>query len=92
VGGVAGSGEKLFPNPAEFLGKRGSLGKILFSKTAPSIGDTNSKSRSDFLRQLTGELTQVQLQASYQEERPPEQPLFSGGLVPSRDGLHWETA
>ena len=38
------------------------------------------------------ERAQIALQAHRGEDRPAEAPLFEGGLVPSKDGLHWMQA
>lgn len=43
-----------------------------------------------FMQELTSELSQVQRQARLKDHRPSEAPLVRGGLVPSKDGLHWQ--
>lgn len=42
-----------------------------------------------FMAGFTKEITQLQLQARLGAKRPEEAALFEGGLVPTRDGLHW---
>lgn len=44
-----------------------------------------------FMAGFTQEIAQLQVQARLGERRGAEAPLASGGLVPSRDGLEWES-
>jgi halogenation protein CepH len=75
-----------------FWTKRAALGVILFPDAAvwTSDRDEAAKKRSQFLASLFGELSQLQLQAILQEKRPLESPIRPNGLIPSRDGFHWE--
>jgi FAD-dependent halogenase len=45
--------------------------------------------KSPLVRQVMQEGSQVQLAAVLGDEAEPEVPLFSGGLVPSPDGMFW---
>lgn len=94
VGGVSGSGERLYVDSEEFLRARVGLGSLLFSESKAAATDANSgdPQRVEFYRNLIGEIGQLQLQATLKEQRPMESPLFEGGLVPSVDGLHWAEA
>lgn len=47
---------------------------------------------TSFMDGFTQEIAQLQAQARLGERRGLEAPLAEGGLVPSRDGLEWETA
>lgn len=47
---------------------------------------------TDFMAGFTSEIAQLQAQARLGERRGVEAPLGHGGLVPSRDGLEWQTA
>jgi halogenation protein CepH len=47
---------------------------------------------NQFMMGFTSEISQLQLQALLGKHRPPESPLFAGGLVPTADGLHWRRA
>jgi FAD-dependent halogenase len=91
VGGIGGSGEPLYSDPEQFLQSREGLGTVLFPEAGGSsslIGCAPTR-RTEFYKNLLGEIVQVQLQASLKDHRPAEIPLFPGGLVPSRDGLSW---
>lgn len=46
---------------------------------------------SQFMQGFTTEIVQLQTQALLGSRRPSEGPISSGGLVPSKDGYHWET-
>lgn len=91
VAGVGGSGEKLYASPEEYLQERDGLGDVLFRETENQKSPYGSAvdRRKEFFGNFLGEVTQLQLQARLKEERPKEQPLFQGGLIPSPDGLHW---
>lgn len=47
---------------------------------------------TNFMQGFTSEITQLQLQAMYGANRPADQPIIPGGLVPSSDGMHWASA
>lgn len=47
---------------------------------------------ADFMAGFTSEIAQLQAQARLGERRGSEAPLQRGGLVPSRDGLEWQSA
>ncbi len=89
VGGVGNNNEKLYDADRFFL-DRHQLGDTLFPEagTAPSTPATGDE-RGAFYRNLTSEITAMQIHSLLGERRPQEQPLFGGGLVPSRDGMHW---
>jgi FAD-dependent halogenase len=66
------------------------LGPYLFPGATSAECNEDGKIRSgSFLKDLLGEIVQIQLQALSGSCRPIERPLFPGGLVPSRDGLSW---
>jgi halogenation protein CepH len=52
--------------------------------------DTSRFDPSRLLEGLTSEITQLQLLAMYGADRPPEQAIPGGRLIPSLDGLHWK--
>jgi halogenation protein CepH len=90
VAGIGGSGERLYSSSGEIKKERQPSGKTLFPNAFnESPSENDRKERARFLSHLLREPAQVQLQAILGEERPSEQPLFPGGLVASRDGLHW---
>jgi FAD-dependent halogenase len=90
VAGVGQSGERLYPSAEEYLKEREGIGNALFQNADnnSSYGSAVGR-RNDFYMKFLGEITQVQMQALLKDKRPAEEPLFSGGLVPSLDGLHW---
>jgi halogenation protein CepH len=78
LGGIGESGETAF-----------GLSRVLFPEMlgAP-VAEDGDRSRR-FFTQLLREGVKMQLQAQKGLQRESEQPLFSGGLVPSADGLQW---
>lgn len=89
VAGVGNNNEDLY-DPAQFAAERKHLGGALF----PESGDAEAApapggQRGEFYRNLTHEITAMQINTLLGERRPSEKPLFEDGLVPSRDGLHW---
>jgi hypothetical protein len=75
---------------AAFFEKRKELGGTLFPEAgaepaAPAAGGE----RGEFYRNLTSEITAMQINTLLGERRPTEKPLFPNGLVPTRDGMHW---
>jgi FAD-dependent halogenase len=91
VAGVGEGSERLYASAEEYLSERSGLGAVLFPES--SAGDTSVKGterrRAAFYSDLLGEIVQMQVQGILGEIRPAEQPLFTGGLIPSPDGLHW---
>lgn len=93
VAGIGGSGERLYNCPEEAFVGRAGLGDSLFSKRGEDVyfgaeeGDQREGSR--FYQKLLSEVVQMQSQARLGADRVAETPLFSGGLIPSADGLHW---
>jgi FAD-dependent halogenase len=93
VAGVAGSGERLFTNAAEFMSEREEIGKSVFPETPDEgIGRARDGRGARFMTNFTAELAQMQLQAALKKVPLYQQPLFEGGLIPSRDGFHWASA
>jgi len=89
VGGVGNNNEELFDSAA-FFEQRKELGGTLFPESgvdaaAPGAGGE----RGEFYRNLTSEITAMQINTLLGERRPMEKPLFLNGLVPTRDGMHW---
>jgi halogenation protein CepH len=95
VGGVAGSGEKLYGSHHESMQTRSGIGKRLFPAadgTQGAFDGENSEHRSErerFLAGLTQEVSHLQLRGTLKQTRTQESPLFADGLVPSSDGFHW---
>jgi FAD-dependent halogenase len=90
VAGVGGSGEKLYETSEEFLKAREGIGDLLFPRGSDGeLLPENDRGRQDFYSKFLKEIVQVQVQASGGRGRLPEAPLFSEGLIPSSDGLHW---
>lgn len=93
VAGLGASSEQVYERSEDFLAKRDGLGKVLFPES--ELADESSSTtqsvarRAKFYSGLLSEIAQVQLQAALKEDRPKERPIFPGGLVVSRDGLHW---
>jgi len=52
--------------------------------------DTSRFDPSKFMQGFTSEIVQLQMQAIFKDQRPQDQPILAQGLVPSRDGFHWE--
>jgi halogenation protein CepH len=93
VAGMAGSGERLFSNASEFMSQRAGISKSLFPETpGQGIGRARDERGAKFMTDFTAELAQMQLQAAMKKVPPYQQPLFEGGLIPSRDGFHWAPA
>jgi len=96
VAGLGSSSESVYDNAEAFLAERAGLGSVIFPQSAqaynepPSHQEPNTR-RAKFYSGFLGELTQVQLQATLKAARPRERPVLPGGLVVSRDGLHWDT-
>ena len=92
VAGVGTNNEELY-DPATFFAERKDLGQTLFpeSTTVPAAPAAGGQ-RGEFYRNLTSEITQLQINTLLGARRPSEKALFAGGLVPSRDGMHWATA
>jgi halogenation protein CepH len=96
VAGVS-SGEELF-NSSEYFKVRVGLGdwfqELMSNRTIkagkPLQFDKSRFDPSEFMKGFAGEIVQLQTQALFGEHRPEEKPLGRGGLIPSRQGFHWE--
>ena len=94
VGGVAGSGEHLYNSASEFVETPERFSKCLFPAadvgSGMYVGETaSSAQRESFMAALTAEGTQMQIRGTCPIVGT-EAPLFDGGLIPSKDGLHWK--
>ncbi|RYF02096.1 MAG: FAD-dependent oxidoreductase [Comamonadaceae bacterium] len=100
VAGVSAEDEPVF-NSSEYFKVRVGLGDWFqehMSKTAedavmPDRTAEFDKAKFDpgkFMQGFTSEIQQLQMQAMFKEERPQDKPMVSEGLIPSRDGFHWE--
>ena len=101
VAGVSQEDESVFPNERRSevqkgLGewfetikaedKEGRKAETLAMNETP---DVNSFDFDRFMPGISTEITQIQVQALLGDQRSPENPLRSGGLVPSPDGFRW---
>jgi halogenation protein CepH len=58
--------------------------------TQNKVDDGNFKqTATEFWEELVAEGTQLQIRGTCSKNTQHERPLFAGGLVPSKDGLHW---
>lgn len=90
VAGLGSSGEPLFGSPTEFFKSRENLSDLIFPEAHfPRYDEVIESRRKDFYKHFLSEVTQLQMQAHLKGGRPFERPLFSDGLIPSRDALHW---
>lgn len=93
IGGVS-SGEKVLTD-AEVVAKRLSAGSAEFADAVGTLaGDAEDSMvplmKSSVVREVMQEGGQVQMRALLGADAEPEAPLFSGGLVPSEDGMFWQ--
>lgn len=98
VAGVGGSGEPLHGSASEFFASRSGLGQVLQQSTEgmsdPVQGltfDTTVFDPKAFMAGLKREGVEM-MARGLQAPRPPDTPLFDGGLVASSDGLRWVEA
>lgn len=92
------------PTASEFFKSREGLGEWLHGMLADEsegMTDVSDDIRDidkdmfeprGFVRGSTSKMAQLQLLARLRELRPEEVPAFADGLIPSRDGFHWEAA
>jgi halogenation protein CepH len=102
VAGLSALDEPLFGHGHDFFDSRIGFGAWFENILQTDVESTAARdsppptfnhSRFDpaaFMVGFTSEIIQLHLQARFGKERPPEGPLFASGIVPSRDGLHWE--
>ena len=96
VAGVSTWSESVFPGAEAYLQEHTNLGKLFQAENKPFMnqgmngpstdGDTDQEA---FMNNLLSEIVHVQSLANMGPRRAHETPLFSGGLVPSADGLRW---
>ncbi len=99
IAGVSSADEPTFSS-SEYFQSRIGLGnwfQEVMSSQAPDPNQLPQFDKSKFdpaqlMKGFTSEIVQLQVQAMYGAERPAEQAILSGGLIPSRDGFHWEHA
>lgn len=100
VAGVSSEDEPAFTSPDYFKVRIG-LGDWFqnhVANTAENAIATDAKYEFDksqfdpsqFMQGFTSEIAQLQLQAMFKDRRPQDRPLSAQGLIPSRDGFHWE--
>lgn len=103
IAGLGASDEPIFRGAGEFFEARAGLGQWfqgMLARNAEGVSAPASAVRFDpkqfdpdeFMKGFTSEITQMQMQALYGDERPSEAPLTARRLVPSLDGLHWDRA
>jgi halogenation protein CepH len=91
VAGLSETKEELYSLSKENYHDRGSLAATLFPNRVTEIAKSEEieKDRHRFYQQFLKEVTQVQMQSLFGDKRPSDRPLFTGGLMPSNDGMHW---
>jgi FAD-dependent halogenase len=99
IAGVSSNEEPVFSS-SEYFKVRVGLGdwfqEIMSNQTikadkAPEF-DKSKFDPAQFMKGFAAEISQLQIQALFGDQRPAETPMVPGGLVPSRDGFHWERA
>jgi halogenation protein CepH len=97
VAGVSSGEEPLF-NSSDYFQARVGLGdwfqtimsnQKIKGETVPEF-DKSKFDPAKFMQGFTSEISQLQMQATFGDQRPKEAPVVAGGLVPSRDGFHWD--
>ncbi|AKT41163.1 tryptophan halogenase [Chondromyces crocatus] len=68
---------------------KGDGGGLMVGEGATDATESTGFAPENFMQGFTREITELQHLAMFGEDRGPETPLWSGGLVPSRDGLAW---
>lgn len=66
------------------------LGENVTATAAVPTFDKSKFDPSQFMQGFTSEIAQLQLLAFFGQNRPEDQPLISGGMIPSRDGFYWD--
>lgn len=97
IAGVSAADEPMFSSSDYFKSRIG-LGdwfQTVMSNSAPAPGQQPEFDKAKFdpaqlMKGFTSEIVQLQVQAMYGKDRPSETPLRDGGLIPSRDGFHWQ--
>ncbi|MGI5378898.1 tryptophan 7-halogenase [Streptomyces sp. CA-251387] len=92
IGGVS-SGDQVLTD-ADVVAKRLAAGSAEFADAVGTLaGDADDSMvplmKSSVVREVMQESGQVQMRALLGADAEPEAPLFSGGLVPSADGMFW---
>ena len=93
IGGVS-SGDQVLTD-ADVVAKRLAAGSAEFADAVGTLAGGADDSmvplmKSSVVREVMQEGGQVQMRALLGEDAEPEAPLFSGGLVPSADGMFWQ--
>lgn len=93
IGGVS-SGDQVLTD-ADVVAKRLAAGSAEFADAVGTLaGDADDSMvplmKSSVVREVMQEGGQVQMRALLGADAEPEAPLFSGGLVPSADGMFWQ--
>jgi len=94
VAGVS-SGEAALTDAAELVRRFESRSHELedaVNRITDDASGSASMLKSSVVKQAMQEGSQVQMRALLGKDAAPEAPLFSGGLVPTADGLCWEPA
>jgi halogenation protein CepH len=105
VAGLSDVEEPLFGGGHEFFDNRVGFGNWFEANLATehagfgarrgarsTVADTGAFDPDKFMAGFTSEIAHVQLLALLGEDRGREKPLFTSGLVPTSDGLHWMAA
>lgn len=91
VAGIGASREPLFENSTDFFDVMGTIGDSFKSASSIPGEFDQTKLDRDFMVGFTKEINHIQLQAMT-KRRLTETPFWDKGLVPTADGLHWQTA
>jgi len=98
IAGVSAADEPTFSS-SDYFKSRVGLGdwfQNVMSDPSGTSGKMPEFDKSKFdpaqlMKGFNSEIVQLQVQAMFGESRQAERPLRAGGLVPSRDGFHWES-
>ncbi len=99
VAGVSSNDEPLFKS-SDYFEARAGLGdwfqgvlsnQKVKADTLPEF-DKAKFDPAKFMQGFTSEISQLQMQATFGSDRPQEMPMVAHGLVPTKDGFHWESA
>jgi halogenation protein CepH len=95
VGGIGESQEVFYKTANAFMEARKGIDKPVFPTGEGTSHDVDIENKEkgfvteQFLRSLTTEAVQIQLQAANLWSPSYAVPLFDNGLIPSNDGFHW---
>jgi len=96
VAGVGSSGEPLYARAEDFFTGREGVGAMFQDWSGREDMDNPFHVSADrkigptsILSEIKREAVQIEAQAILGEQRAKERPLFEGGLIPSKDGFHW---